>query len=78
MNSGWNKYAHRAYDELSAEDSQQQQDSDELDDLLDARDNLIWSGNDDDDFEDMRLDDQDETSELSDIEEEMESIDLQG
>ena len=77
MYRGWNKYAQRAYDELSAEDSQEQQEMDDLEELLDARDNFFWSEK-DEDFDDMRLVDQDEASELSDIEEEevMESIDL--
>ena len=53
---GWNKYAHRAYEELSSDESQQQESAvvvSEFDEFMDPHDDFLWS--DREDFEEMRI-----------------------
>jgi hypothetical protein len=67
---GWDKYAHRAYEELSADENQQQEEEAPGDpiDFSDSRDDFLWS--DREDFERI------ERSSLSDEELEEEGEEL--
>ena len=51
MGSGWNKYAYRAYEELSSEENSEAQA--EYDDFTDSRDNYFWGEK--DDFTDIQI-----------------------
>jgi hypothetical protein len=74
LSRGWDKYAHRAYEELSADENQQQEETymGDSTDFMDSRDDFLWSDREDFERIERTLSDEEATEE----EEELVEVDL--